>query len=138
MKSKNQEGSALIELVISTPILLLFLFGAGDFGRVFYTSIEVANAAAAGANYGSFNASNMTDTAGIAAAATNEAPDITNVQVTSSQVCQDNNRNVVSCTTSGAYKYVKVTAAKTFSTLFNYPFIPSSVALSTTVMMRAQ
>jgi len=58
--------------------------------------------------------------------------------VVSSQVCQDSSGTVVTCTTSGAYVYVRVTATYTFETLFRYPNIPSSVALSQTVMMRGQ
>ena len=133
---RDQKGSAMLELAIGMPVLFLFLFGTADLGRLFYFSIEVANAAAAGANYGSFHTSNMTDTNGIANAATNEAPEVPNLQVISSQVCQNSSGNVVSCTTGGAYKYVSVTASYTFQTFFNYPFIPSSVALSKTVMMR--
>ena len=62
---RNQKGSAMLELALGMPMLLTLLFGTADLGRLFYFSIEVANAAAAGANYGSYQTSNMTDTAGI-------------------------------------------------------------------------
>lgn len=137
-RRKNQKGSAILEFALGSTILIPLLFGVADFGRLFYASIEVANAAAAGAAYGARTVGTMTDTTGITAAAKNDAPELATLQVTPSLVCQDDDSNVVSCTTSGAHKYVQVTASWTFQTLFNYPVIPSSVALSKTVMMRGQ
>jgi Flp pilus assembly protein TadG len=130
----------MVEFAIGSTILIPLLFGTADFGRIFYASIEMANAAAAGANYGSLSVANITDTTGISSAAQNEAPNLSNMQVTSSQVCldPDGDGSVVSCTTPGAFKYVKVKTSYTFQTLFSYPLIPSSVALAKTVMMRGQ
>src|SRR5438045_2186406 len=102
--SKNQRGSAMLELALGSTLLMPLLFGTADFGRLFYASIEVESAATAGVSYGSLSVSNMSDTAGISSAATNDAPDITGLQITSSQVCQDNSGNVESCTTANAYK----------------------------------
>jgi Flp pilus assembly protein TadG len=137
-KLRNQKGSAVIEFGLGGTMLLLFLFGTADFGRLFYYSIEVANAAAAGAYYGTLKSSNMADTSGISSYAKQEAPDISNLSVSSSEVCQDSSGNSEDCGTAGAYKYVQVTASYTFNTLFSYPLIPPSVSLSNTVMMRGQ
>ncbi len=137
-RGKNQRGSAFVEFALGSVILIPLTFGIADLGRVFYASIEVANAAAAGANYGSRVSGNMTDTSGISAAAKAEAPELTTLTVTSSKVCQDSTAAVISCTTSGAYQYVQVTASYTFNVFFNYPKIPGSVALSRTVMMRGR
>src|SRR5713226_6481438 len=82
---RNQKGSAMVEFALGSTVLLLFLFGTADFGRLFYYSIEVANAAAAGADYGSFKSTNMTDTAGISTTAKNEAAEISNLRVDSSR-----------------------------------------------------
>ena len=62
---KHKKGSAMLEFALGMPMLMLFLFGTADVGRLFYYSIEVANAAGAGAAYGSLNPGNMTDTTGI-------------------------------------------------------------------------
>jgi len=134
----NQKGSAIVEFALGSTVLLLFLFGTADFGRLFYYSIEVANAAAAGASYGSFTSANMTDTAGISTVAKNEAHEISNLTVASSQVCQDDNGASALCNAAGAYQYVKVTTSYTFKTFVDYPLIPSSVNLSKTVMMRGK
>src|SRR5437660_6191327 len=135
---RNQKGSAMVEFAMGSTVLLLFLFGTADFGRLFYYSIEVANAAAAGANYGTYKSANMTDTAGISTAAKNEAPEISSLHVDSSQVCQDSNGASALCNAAGAYQYVQVTTSYTFQTFVDYPLIPSSVNLSKTVMMRGK
>jgi Flp pilus assembly protein TadG len=134
--TRNQRGSAMLEFALVGTVLLLLLFGIADFGRLFYAAIEVANAAAAGANYGAFSSgSHVTDTTGISDAAKNEAPELT-LGVNSTAVCQDSSGNTETCSTAGAYKYVRVTVTYTFNTLFKYPLIPASANLSKTVMMR--
>ncbi len=51
-RGRSQSGASLIELGIITPLLLLLALGAIDFGRAYYLSIEVTNAARAGVQYG--------------------------------------------------------------------------------------
>jgi len=45
---KNNKGQALVELALILPILLLFLFGIMEFGRIFGTYLTVTNAAREG------------------------------------------------------------------------------------------
>ena len=45
----SNSGTALVEAAIVSPLLLLLVFGAGDFGRVMYYGITLENAARAGA-----------------------------------------------------------------------------------------
>src|SRR5690349_7549015 len=47
-----RSGSALLELAVAIPILLLFTMGVVDYARVYFASIAVANATMAGAQYG--------------------------------------------------------------------------------------
>lgn len=137
-RQTKQRGSAIIEFAIGSTVLIPLLFGVTDFGRLFFAAVEVTNSASAGAMYGSRSVANMTDTAGISTAAKADAAELATLQVTSSLVCLDSDSNVISCATTGAYKYAKVTTSYTFNTLFNYPGIISSVALSKTVMMRGE
>ena len=48
----SARGQELIEFAIIFPLAILFIFGAVDLGRVFYTVIVVSNAAREGARYG--------------------------------------------------------------------------------------
>lgn len=48
---KDPPAQALVEVAILLPMLLLLILGAMDFGRMFFTKIELTNAAREGANY---------------------------------------------------------------------------------------
>jgi Flp pilus assembly protein TadG len=49
MPKHRQKAQAVIELALITPLLLWCALGALDFGRVFYSYIELTNAAREGA-----------------------------------------------------------------------------------------
>src|SRR5438105_4061825 len=51
----RRAGAAAVEFAIVLPVLVTVLLGATDFGRFSYSAIAVANAARAGAAYGSMN-----------------------------------------------------------------------------------
>ncbi len=70
---RMQSGTAaqeLVELAILFPLLMLIAFGVLDLGRLFHSSITIANAAREGARFGTFDPS---DVAGIVAATQAEA-----------------------------------------------------------------
>src|SRR5258708_3098749 len=139
---KAQNGSAIVEFALVGTVMLLLFFGVADFSRLFYDSIEVVNAAAAGAHYGAFNSgaldsSNSADSTGIINAAKAEAPELNGLTVNPTTVCQDDTGATALCSASGAYKYVSVNTAYTFQTLLQYPLIPSSVPISKTVTFRS-
>ncbi len=53
-RRRHARGQSAVELALVTPIMIVLLLVAADFGRVFYTSIAVNNAARARpAQYGS-------------------------------------------------------------------------------------
>ena len=72
-KHAKQKGTALLELALVWPLLSLVLLGVIDFGRIFYASIEVTNAAHAGVQYGARSLTLANDTAGMQSAAINDA-----------------------------------------------------------------
>ena len=49
---RTQSGQEMVELAILLPLLLLFVFGVLDLGRVFHAAITITNAAREGARYG--------------------------------------------------------------------------------------
>jgi Flp pilus assembly protein TadG len=95
MKRRNEAGQALVETALTLPILLLLILGAAELARIAYISIEVANAAEAGALYGSQNAGTAADTAGIRAAAQSDSSDI--YKLTGSKVAVDVQPLVCQC-----------------------------------------
>ena len=83
---RGESGSALVELALICALLgVPLLLGTGELGFVVYDSIEVSNAAHAGALYGMQSLTFAADTAGIRTAAQDEAGDFgTAVTVTPS------------------------------------------------------
>jgi Flp pilus assembly protein TadG len=63
-------GQELVELAILFPLLMLIAFGVLDLGRLFHSSITIANAAREGARFGTFD---PFDSSGIVAATQAEA-----------------------------------------------------------------
>lgn len=53
---RDERAQSLVELALAFPVLLLILLGLADFGRAFFYTIAIANAAREGAAYASLNA----------------------------------------------------------------------------------
>ena len=148
----SETGSALVEMAVCLPVLLLLLFGSIDFGRVFYTAMELNNAARAGAQYGAYNLARSGNTATMQTTATG-AVNISGVSASASRSCQcatdsgtfsatspsANNCTspvATSCPSSHRVVTVTVVATKTFVTTASFPGLPSSIALSRTATLR--
>jgi Flp pilus assembly protein TadG len=134
------DGSSIIETALLMPLLLLILVAAIDFGRAYFMAIEVSSAAEAGALYGIVNPA---DTAGMVAAAKFDASDVSPLTAIAVYGCQcsDGSSVVASCSTAPTCTYnvvnfVDVSTSATYSSLLNYPGIPSSIALSGKARMR--
>jgi Flp pilus assembly protein TadG len=73
---RGEEGSALVELALSLPLLSIFLLGSAEFARLAYESIEVVNGAHAAAVYASSSLAASSDTGGITNAANSDAANL--------------------------------------------------------------
>jgi Flp pilus assembly protein TadG len=144
---RSESGSSIIEAAVLTPVLLLLLLGAADFGHGYYLAEEVAAAAHSGAAYAIQNPGNISsDTTGIQTAAKDDAADVSNLTVATPTwgcECSDGSSYSAgcasapsSCTTNWVYK-VTVTASANYTPLFPWPGIPTSIALSSSATMRS-
>jgi Flp pilus assembly protein TadG len=139
----GEAGSSLVELALMMPLFFLLVLGAVDFGRAYYLTIELAGAAHAAAAYG---AQNPTDTAGMQTTAQDDAPNVPNLSVATPTYgceCSDGSSYSASCSTTptcssnnSVYR-VNVTVSTTYTPLFPWPGIPSSIALSSSASMRS-
>jgi Flp pilus assembly protein TadG len=120
------KGAAVVELAILLPMLALIFVAAVDFGRVFYYSVAVNNCARSGALYGSVDTAHAADQAGIQSAAQAEAPDLASSLTVSSTNGTDSSGN----------PFVSVTVTYPFTTITNFPGIPSSATVERTAQMR--
>jgi Flp pilus assembly protein TadG len=122
---RMRNAVATVELALLLP-LLCFLFVIGvDYARVFYFDLTVANCARNGALYGGKDPTSALDTAGIKAAAQQDAGNLDLTQMTVSS----------STDSSTAPTVVTVTVTYPFTSITNYPGVPTSVTLSRTMKM---
>src|ERR1700719_3950584 len=127
-------GQAAVELALVVPVLVVLLMIVGEFLRVYYTTIELNNAAQAGVQYGIHSPANASDLQGMQQAALNDGSDISGMTAVATEYCECSDGSSVSCGTAGACSdervYIEVDTAATFYTLTSWPGIPKSIALS--------
>lgn len=126
-RRRARRGQSLVEFALITPVLMMLLMLAADFGRAFTAYIAISSAAREGASYGSESLVQATNASAVQAAALADAPSIWGTAPTVS-------------TTTGVdtwgYTYVQVTVNYTFTPFTRVPPIPASVAMTRTVRMR--
>ena len=140
-------GSAIVELSVVLPMLVIVMVGTIDMARVFYTAMELTNAARAGAQFGAANLGNSANASQMQTVAL-AAVNITGVAaVASSPVCEcaaDDGSSfaATSCTstTCPGGQHRVITVSVTTSTTFNL-IMPSvlpfaSIPLSRTTTLR--
>ncbi len=59
---RMSNGQSAVELALMAPVLFTLLLAVGDYARVFFKNIEVADAARAGAQYGAQKLTTSVDT----------------------------------------------------------------------------
>jgi len=138
----------MVELAIALPILLLLTLGVIEFGRAAYFSIEVSEAARAGAQYGSQSLADAANSPNITQAALNSVPDISSGSMTVTGVNQSCVCPGTVAVTSGPCAgplgcpyplvYLTVTTNYPLSTLFQYPGLPTSFNLNGSATMPVQ
>lgn len=140
---RDERGASLVELAFLLPLFPLLVFGAVDFARAFYVSVEIAGAAQAAAAYGS---QNPTDTVGIQNAAQDDAPNVQNLTVgtpTFGCECSDGSsysqscKVTPTCTSNNEVIRVNVTVTGTYSPLIPWPGVPSAMSLTSAASMRS-
>jgi Flp pilus assembly protein TadG len=137
--ARSERGQALVETAVSGFLLILFILGVGEFGKVIYASIEVSNAAMAGVQYGAQSATSATDATGIQNAAQAAAPDLTGLTATSSTacICSSSGTSVVpsacaslTCATGAVEQVVTVNTQVTVNPIIHLTGMPSSFTLN--------
>ena len=140
LRFQEESGQGTVELALGATFFLLMMIVAADFARGFFMSIEVANAARAGVQYGSQNRNMAADTSGIQIAAQNDASNISGLTATPSVFCQCAGVTVA-CSPpqcSSPITYVQVVASATYTTMLNYPMVPHSIPMTSTAIMEVQ
>jgi Flp pilus assembly protein TadG len=151
----DDRGQAFVELALVLPMLILLILAGVEIGRLAYADIEISNAARAGVAYAMQSHAFASDTAGIKAAAKQDAPNIPNLSVatptltcyceTSAGVttafasCDPTVANTTTCASpSVIVEYVQVNTSAAIHTVLNLPAIPSSLTLQGQAIMRVE
>ncbi len=143
---RSEAGTAMVELAVVLPVLILLAIGVMDYGRVFFTSIAVSNAARAGAEWGAqrlgVNSDKFTEMADFAKL---EGAQAGTINVTANRTCRCGVTEVPCSTTAdcgGGYgppaEFVNVTASKSVPLLIRYPGLRSSIDISRTATFRSK
>lgn len=142
---REEDGQAMIETVLSLPLLMLLLVGAAELARVAYAAIELTNAARAGAQYGATSPTYENDKSGITTAAENEANDIYKLNTSAftvtpsiSYICSDGSAPTgtpLACTGNNVVENIlTVTTSATFDPLFYAPVFGTNHTFTITGM----
>jgi Flp pilus assembly protein TadG len=147
---REESGNALVETAMCISFIAMpMLLGTVTLGSMAYTSIEVSNAAHAGAMYGMMSSTFAANSTGIVSAAQGEATDLgTNLRVTpnlyyacSSAVggTQYSSQTAASsaCTggTNHALQFIQVVTSATVTSPIRCPGMPATYTLVGTSVM---
>jgi Flp pilus assembly protein TadG len=134
----------MVELAVVLPLLILLAIGVMDYGRVFFTSITVANAARAGAEWGAQNQANSVKTSDLENFAKLDGAEAGTLVVTSSRTCKCGGTDFPCATTPSCAGYgvprvyIAVTVTKDVALLIKYPGLPTTVTIARTATFRLQ
>ncbi len=129
-RNRGDRGQALVELAMITPVLLILMLGLIDYGRVYFAYVSVTNGARNGADYATLNCDPVCDEDGIESAVLSDTSDLLNTSPSNPAV------EVATGTDAQGRTYADVTASYTFTTLFPWPGLPTSMNVERTVRAR--
>ena len=131
-----ESGSALAEIAVVLPMLVLLLIGLIEVGRFGSYTIKTASAARAGVQYGAQNTITANDIAGMQNSARTDAQNDPGLTAVASSFCQcaDGSAStclVTDCASSHRLIFVQVDTTGTWSSLTNFPGLPASLRTMT-------
>src|ERR1035437_1609508 len=131
----DDSGQALVELAVGLTICIALILGAAEFGRLAYASIEISNAAHAGAAYGAQTHTSASDSSGMRTAATQDGANVTGLSAAASHFCSCSNGSAstcaaTDCASSRIIEYVQVNTTGTVDPYFHVPGLPKTYTLT--------
>jgi Flp pilus assembly protein TadG len=155
----SQKGQSAVEFAIVVPLLVFMLFVVADFGRIFFVSVAVKNAARAGAQWGSQSVSNASNVTSMQVAACDDYGLSTTRAAFATSTCKTTLNPTASectcvsppgaltacstisstyCKDTSVVTYVTVNTSTTFSTIMNYPGLSGPFTLTGQAIMQVQ
>lgn len=137
-------GHISVEVALLSPVLLILLVGAIDFGRAFNEKLRLANGARAGAQFAIENLGTSEVLTGIAEAVVRDAQvPAEQLTIAASKTCTCSSGAAAACGgTCGdglpPRMHVEVTVQRDLDLFFDYLVVPRTLALSETATMRTR
>ena len=130
--ARSDSGSALAEIAVVLPMLVVLLIGLIEVGRFGGYIIMTANAARAGAQYGAQNTITALDTAGMKTSAKNDAQNDGGLSANAITFCQcaDGTGSTclaTDCASSHRLIFVEVDTTGTWQSMTHFPGLPASL-----------
>jgi Flp pilus assembly protein TadG len=149
---RDESGNALIETALCVSILgLPMLVGTVEMGGMTYWSVEISNAAHAGAAYGMISSTFAANSSGITAAAQNEASDFGTALTATPTVYYACSNSIggtqystqaaatTGCSGSGhSLEFIQVVTSGTVTPPIHCPGLPTSYTLRGVSVMEVQ
>ena len=137
----REDAQSLIELSLVVPLFLLLLIGSAELARVAWAAILTANAARAGAAYGSQSVNTETQVGVIKAYAANDGVNLTNLVTTPTNFCTCSDGSSIPAGLCGSaltycvapatiFNYVQVNTSSTVTPLIHYPGLPRTFTVT--------
>lgn len=146
-----ESGQAMLELAICLPLFVLLVLGTAEIANIAWASVQLHNAAHAGAQFGSQSRANAADVTDIEKAVKNEAPRLTiTFPSAPSQSCSCIDPSTGAPAGSGStgcetlaecpspyviLDNITVTARAAVTPIIRYPGLPASYTLQATATM---
>jgi len=136
----------MVEFAIVASVLLLLMGGAGDFARVFFNAITVANASSTGAFWGTYNNVRAAQTDSQEYAAEDDARNVGDgVIAISTMYCECTNGNSTNCLNSNCSVangpmriYTTTMVEQSVDTYMPWPGVPDGVVVDRETHYRVQ
>jgi Flp pilus assembly protein TadG len=140
----SESGQSMLELAVCLPVFALLILGTAEIANIAWASIQLNNAAHAGAQYGSHSRGFAADITDIETAARNEAPKLTITFPTDpAQTCSciDPSTGAAATGATGCQTLIQcpspyvildsitVTTQAVVTPLIHYPGLPASYTL---------
>jgi Flp pilus assembly protein TadG len=142
----REDAQSLVELTLVVPLFLLLLIGSAELARVAWAAILTANAARAGAAYGSQSVNTETQGAVIQAYAANDGVNLANLVTTPSTFCACSDGTSIPTGKCGSalsycaapatiFNYVQVNTSSTVTPLLHLPGLPRTFTVTGPAIM---
>jgi Flp pilus assembly protein TadG len=149
IRKSLESGQGTLELALCLPLFLLLILGTAELANIAWASVQLNNAAHAGAQFGSQSRANAADTTDIENAAKNEAPRLitsASTQVTPTQACScitaaggttsNGCETLTECPSPDIIMdNIQVTVHATVTPIIHYPGLPASYTMNAIAIM---